>query len=64
MKFLFYTKADGQLSASKTWKTIAFAVGTYIILRQSEVSADMLGMYLGVVGGSEVASRWVERSKE
>lgn len=64
MKFLFCTKGDGKPSASKTWKTIAFAVGTYVVLRQQEVSADLLGIYLAVVGGAEVASRWVERGKE
>lgn len=61
---MFVTKSDGQLSSSKTWRTIAFAVGTYLVLRQPEVSADMLGIYLGVVGGAEVASRWVERGRE
>lgn len=50
----------GQFSASKMWTTVAYAVATYIVLIKAEtITWELLLVYLSVVGGSEVAKKFL-----
>jgi hypothetical protein len=60
MKCLFQTR-DGNYSGSRTWRTLAYGVATFVVIRNADHLAwDMLLVYLAVVGGSELATRLIE----
>lgn len=60
MRFL-WTTSSGRPSASKVWKNIAYGVATFVVIRNANTIAwDLLLVYLGVVGGSELATRVIE----
>lgn len=50
-----------QLSHTKLWNNIANAVATYVVLdlhREGKLSIDWMLLYLAVVGGVAVLSKW------
>lgn len=51
----------GQLSHTKLWNNIANAVATYVVIdlhRESKLSIEWMLLYLAVVGGVSVLSKW------
>ena len=51
---------NGRLSASKLWTNIAYGVSTYIVIeRTHDMTWDFLLVYMAVVGGSEIAKKFL-----
>lgn len=51
----------GQLSHTKVWNNIANAVATYVVVdlhREGKLSIEWMLLYLAVVGGVAVLSKW------
>jgi hypothetical protein len=47
-------------STSKWWRMIAYAVATYVIILNAKgISAELLGVYMAIVSGSEIAKAWI-----
>lgn len=50
----------GEFSVSKMWTNIAYAVSTIIIaVNYDRFDSMMLLTYTGVIGGSEIAKKWI-----
>lgn len=52
----------GRLSHTKLWANIAYAVATYAVAlaaHRGTLTADMLLVYLGIVGASAAASKFI-----
>lgn len=50
----------GKFSASKMWTNIAYGVATYVIVKQADdLSWELLLVYMSVVGGSEIAKKYL-----
>jgi NhaP-type Na+/H+ or K+/H+ antiporter len=61
MSFLWTDRRTQRPSNSTFWKTVAYAVGTYVIVvNAATLSWELLLVYLAVIGGSEVATRIIE----
>lgn len=56
---LVRSQATGRVSATKLWLHIANIVMTICILRQDEVSWELMAVYAACVGGSYVGSKFV-----
>lgn len=55
-----FNDPHGNFSASKMWTNIAYGVATYIVLTKSTgTNWELLLVYLAVVGGSEVAKKFL-----
>ena len=56
MKFLWTDTRDGKPSKAKLWTNVSYGVATYVIIVNAQHLAwDLFLVYLGVVGGSELA---------
>lgn len=52
----------GQLSHTKLWANVAYAAATWAIINaavMAELSPDLLLIYLGIVGASATASKFL-----
>ena len=59
MKSLF-RDPRGEFSVSKMWTNIAYAVATYVVIQHADATHwEMLLVYMSVVGGSEVAKKFL-----
>lgn len=55
-----FRNPTGRFSASKMWTNIAYAVSTYVIVKQADnISWELLLVYMSVVGGSEIAKKYL-----
>lgn len=51
---------NGRLSASKMWTNIAYGVSTYVVIERTDnLTWDFLLVYMAVVGGSEIAKKFL-----
>lgn len=51
---------SGRLSASKMWTNIAYGVSTYVVIERADnLTWDFLLVYMAVVGGSEIAKKFL-----
>lgn len=58
MKFLWEDSHTGKASSSKIWTHIAYATGTYIMIKTaSDPRWEMMLVYMAVVGSSEIAKK-------
>lgn len=55
-----YTHTDGEISHTKLWSNIAYAVGTYKFIVSPNLDADIWLAYLGIVGGAAMASKFIQ----
>lgn len=61
MSFLWTDKRDGRPSKAKFWTNIAYGVATYVIVVNAvHLAWDLFLVYLGVVGGSELAGTLIK----
>lgn len=50
----------GRLSSSKLWTNIAYGVSTYVVIQRTDnLTWDFLLVYMAVVGGSEIAKKFL-----
>lgn len=49
----------GQLSHTKIWTHIAYATATIVFVRSPDLPIEIWLIYLGIVGGQNVLSKWV-----
>jgi hypothetical protein len=55
-----FKNPNGRFSASKMWTNIAYAVSTYVIIeRAPTLDWELLLVYMAVVGGSEIAKKYL-----
>ena len=53
---------DGNFNAAKWWSTVAYSVGTFVIVKMAIIgtlTAEIFFAYLGIVGGADVAKKWI-----
>jgi len=56
----FFCDPHGEFSVSKFWTNVAYAVATYIVLvHANSTNWELLLVYMSVVGGSEVAKKFM-----
>jgi len=58
---------DGGLSISKVWTHIGYAAGTFAFIKMAilgTASADIWFVYLGIIGGSDVAKKLIAARKD
>ena len=53
------TNMEGKVSHSKLWCNIAYFAATYKFIILPEPSADIWAVYLGVVGGAALLSKYI-----
>jgi len=59
----FYCYPNGRLAMSKFWANVAYATGTWIVVKMtidSKMTYEILLVYLAAVGGAEVAKKLIE----
>lgn len=62
-----FTDSNGKLSQAKMWTNIAYATATAIVWKQGtegKLSPEMLLIYLAIIGGAEVAKKWLEVKRD
>ena len=62
IKELFCNPETGAVSHTKFWTNIAYAVATAVVVVQAyraTLTADMILIYLAVVGAHGAASKWI-----
>ncbi len=58
-----FRNPNGKFSASKMWTNIAYSIATYVIVKQADdLSWELLLVYMSVVGGSEIAKKYLNMS--
>ena len=50
-----------RLSATKTWMHAANVIMSVVILRQNEMTWELLATYGAIVGGNHIAIFWLKR---
>lgn len=56
----FFRDPNGEFSVSKFWTNVAYAVATYVVvIHATATNWELLLVYMSVVGGSEVAKKFM-----
>ena len=61
------TDASGQFSHTKLWSNIGYLTATFIMLKltyNSKLTEDYFAIYLGVMAGHTVASKWLTAKED
>ncbi len=51
----------GKVSPTKFWTNVAYAVMTYLMIINKEISPELMLSYGGIVGGSYLGKIWLTR---
>lgn len=61
LKALFCDLKSGEFSSSKTWFHIGCIAMTFVFVKQSIITPELLLSYGGIVAGNNVAIFWLKR---